>query len=62
MISVNTDACVGAGQCVLAAESLFDQDDDGIVILLDAQPDAGHAVAARRAAALCPARAISIVD
>lgn len=62
IITVNADACVGAGQCVLAAEDLFDQDDDGIVVLLDAQPDASRTVVARRAASLCPARAISIID
>lgn len=61
-ITVNTESCVGAGQCVLTADDLFDQDDNGIVVLLDAKPDPSRAVAARRAAALCPARAISISD
>ena len=59
-ITVNTPACIGAGQCVMAAEDLFDQDDDGIVLLLDASPDAAHEAGARRAASLCPARAIKI--
>lgn len=61
-ITVNTPACVGAGQCALVAEELFDQDDDGIVVLLDAHPDEALAPAARRAATLCPARAISITE
>jgi ferredoxin len=59
-ITVNTPACIGAGQCVMAAEDLFDQDDDGIVVLLDASPDDAHEAGARRAASLCPARAIKI--
>ena len=61
-ITVKTDACVGAGQCALVAGGVFDQDDDGIVMLLDDTPDASEAAAVRRAAALCPARAITIHD
>jgi ferredoxin len=61
-ITVNTPACIGAGQCVMAAEDLFDQDDDGIVMLLDASPDAAHEAVARRAASLCPARAIKLTE
>ncbi|WP_275460913.1 ferredoxin [Streptomyces noursei] len=58
-ITVDTGRCVGAGQCVLTAPDLFDQDDDGLVTVLDptAGPSAG---AAREAAALCPSGAISV--
>ncbi|MEL0625366.1 ferredoxin [Salinibacterium amurskyense] len=59
-IEIDAAACVGAGQCVLTAEDLFDQDDDGIVLLLNAEPDESRHAAARRSAALCPARAITI--
>ncbi|MCU1469261.1 MAG: ferredoxin [Glaciihabitans sp.] len=61
-ITVNTPACVGAGQCVMAAGELFDQDDDGIVMLLEDSPDAAQQAGARRAASLCPARAIKIAE
>lgn len=61
-ITVNTEACVGAGQCAMVAGALFDQDDDGIVVLLDDSPDAAQHAAARRAASLCPARAIAVND
>lgn len=54
--------CVAAGQCALVAEDLFDQDDDGIVVVLDERPGADAAEPARRAAALCPARAITVVE
>lgn len=38
-VTIDEDKCCGAGQCVLIAPDVFDQrDDDGIVILLDAQP------------------------
>lgn len=59
-ITVKEDACVGSGQCVLVAESLFDQDDRGIVVLLNSEPDASDEAAAQKAATLCPARAITV--
>jgi ferredoxin len=61
-IIVNTGACVGAGQCALVAGSLFDQDDSGIVVVLNDAPDASEEAAARKAASLCPSRAISVQD
>ncbi|RZQ61452.1 ferredoxin [Amycolatopsis suaedae] len=61
-IEVNDPACVGSGQCALVAEDLFDQDDDGIVVLLRDHAGPEHQDAARRAAALCPARAITLSD
>ena len=61
-IEVNIPACVGAGQCALVAGELFDQDDDGIVIPLRTDVEPGQEAVARRAVALCPARAISLTD
>jgi ferredoxin len=46
---------------VIAAGAVFDQrEEDGIVFLLDDSPPAELHDAVRRAAALCPARAISV--
>ena len=59
-IHVDTQKCVGAGQCVLSAPDLFDQDDDGIVILIEATPGEGRHAAAHKAARLCPALAIRV--
>lgn len=61
-IRVDVDACVGGGQCVVAAEDVFDQDDDGLVLVLQSTPDEGRADAVRMAARLCPARAITVDD
>lgn len=61
-IIADTTACVGAGQCALVAGTLFDQDDDGIVVTLDPEPSEADEPLARRAASLCPARAITLVD
>jgi ferredoxin len=59
-VVVNRDACVGAGQCALVAPDVFDQDDDGIVLLLEADPSGSDLDAATKAARLCPARAITV--
>ncbi|WP_405782436.1 ferredoxin [Streptomyces sp. NBC_00859] len=60
-ISLDFDKCCGAGQCVLAAPEVFDQrDDDGVVILLDADPPAEEHENVRRAAEVCPAAAIEV--
>ncbi|MCW2863655.1 MAG: ferredoxin [Actinoallomurus sp.] len=60
-IAVEEEKCVGAGQCVLAAMEIFDQrDEDGVVVLLDAEPPEEQHAAARDAAAVCPAAAIAV--
>jgi ferredoxin len=60
-VSVDEDKCCGAGQCVLLAPEVFDQrDEDGIVVLLDAQPPEQLHTAVREAADVCPAAAIAV--
>ncbi|MET9968260.1 ferredoxin [Streptomyces sp. NPDC006356] len=60
-ISVDTDVCIGAGQCALAAPAVFDQRvEDGIVELLDAEPPADQRAAVEEATVLCPAGAVSL--
>jgi ferredoxin len=62
-IEVDEVACVGGGQCVLAADDIFDQrDDDGVVIVLDATPGRERLEAVRRAVRLCPANAIRVIE
>jgi ferredoxin len=61
-IAVDRDLCTAAGQCASVAPALFDQDDDGVVVLLKAEPAEAEETLARRAASLCPARAITIVE
>ncbi len=58
-VHVDQEKCCGAGSCVLSAPDVFDQrDEDGIVVVLDAQPPAELHEAVREAAAICPAAAI----
>ncbi|MGW1071173.1 ferredoxin [Streptomyces sp. NPDC002537] len=53
--------CVGAGQCVLTAPEVFDQDEDGLVTVL-AAPGTGQEAKVRLAAGLCPSQAITVQD
>ena len=61
-IEADRDVCIGAGMCVMAAEAVFDQDDDGIVVLLEVEVPAEHADAAARAVASCPSGALRRID
>ena len=58
-IKADVDRCISGGQCVVSAPDLFDQDDDGIVVLLG-QPGPQQQEDAREAARMCPASAIEI--
>ncbi|KOU02195.1 ferredoxin [Streptomyces sp. NRRL F-5755] len=60
-LGVDRDRCVGAGMCALTAPNVFDQDDEeGLVVLKHPAPAPGHRAAARMAAGLCPAGAITL--
>ncbi len=60
-ISIEPHKCIGAGQCVLKAPMVFDQqEEDGIVILLNDHPDGAAGDAARLAARVCPAEVIHV--
>lgn len=62
-VSVDQNVCASAGNCVMNAPELFDQrDEDGVVVLLNANPTAEQAEGARRAASFCPAMAIQIEE
>ncbi len=59
-VFIDQDKCVACGTCVGAAPEVFDQrDEDGVVILLDANPPADQDDNVREAAAVCPALAIT---
>jgi len=60
-ITVDQDRCCGAGTCVLLVPDVFDQrDEDGIVVLLDDQPELKLHDLVREASAVCPAAAIEV--
>lgn len=62
-VQIDQDRCVGGGQCVMAAPDVFDQrDEDGVAILLDANPPMDQLDIVRRAELLCPAAAIRVIS
>ncbi|ALE85083.1 Ferredoxin [Pseudonocardia sp. Ae406_Ps2] len=61
-VIVDKELCIGAGQCVVTAPDVFDQDDDGIVDLLTDSPAEGDRDAVKEAEHVCPARVISVED
>ncbi|MCM3923141.1 (4Fe-4S)-binding protein [Frankia sp. AiPs1] len=64
-IVAERDRCIGAGNCVMTAPEVFDQDDDGLVAPLvdEADPvDPASLAAARRAVERCPATALRAVE
>lgn len=61
-IEANTDVCIGAGQCVMVAPDVFDQDDDATVVVLQPSPGPAQEEAAREAVTLCPSGALRVVE
>lgn len=62
-VAVNYDLCAGHGQCLLGAPTVFDLPDDATqVVVLDPTPAAELKPVVVRAAAMCPAAAISVAD
>jgi ferredoxin len=61
-IETDRDVCIGAGMCVMTAPELFDQDDDGIVLLLQVEVPPEHVEAVARAVASCPSGALRCID
>lgn len=59
-IEASPEVCIGAGNCVLSAPDLFDQDDDGIVLVLQAEVPAELEDEAREAVERCPSRALAL--
>lgn len=59
-IDIDTDRCIGSGQCVLAAPDVFSQDSDGLgAHRSDGQAQA-HLEEVRTAALACPVSAITL--
>ena len=59
-VEADPDVCIGAGNCVLAAPTVFDQDDDGFVQVLQPEPPAELEQDTEVAVQRCPSRAITL--
>lgn len=70
-VQADRDVCIQAGNCVMVAGEVFDQDDDGIVTVL-ADTDGGAVQTAEvpddqlavveEAVKLCPSQALRLVE
>ncbi|MFE1313222.1 ferredoxin [Streptomyces sp. NPDC058755] len=61
-IEIDKDVCIGAGQCALAAPSVFTQDDDGFSMLIPGSEDGAGDPMVREAARACPVGAIKVTE
>jgi ferredoxin len=59
-ITVDTDKCIASGGCVFACPEVFDQDDDGIVVLLQPNPPEDLRDKVNEAIDACPAAVIEV--
>lgn len=61
-VAADRDVCIQAGNCVMVAPEVFDQDDDGIVVVLTEEVTGESIEHARDAINLCPANALRFQD
>jgi ferredoxin len=57
-ISIDRETCIGSGNCVHWSPAVFDQDDEGYAIVIDAAGDTEDKI--REAARNCPTRSITV--
>jgi ferredoxin len=62
LVKVDRDRCIASGSCVLECPQVFAQDDEGLVVVLDEQPDEALRDAVEAAADGCPAACIDVED
>ena len=61
-VKADREVCIQAGNCVMVADSLFDQDDDGIVMVLVDEVPGDEEDRAREAVKMCPSQALKIFE
>ena len=59
---VDRELCCGGGACVLSAPEVFDQDEEGLVVLLQPEPPREFRGSVREAAQSCPVSAIRLIE
>jgi ferredoxin len=61
-VVADREVCISAGNCVMTADAVFDQDDDGIVVVLVDEVPEGEEDHVREAVRLCPSQALRLAD
>ncbi len=62
VVKADFEACQGYANCVMAAPSVYDIDDDGTVVLLKAEISEEERANVEEAVNSCPVSALSIED
>ena len=60
-LEADREDCIASGNCVMISEALFDQDDDGIVVIRTEDVPAAEEDHAREAVKICPASVLRLV-
>lgn len=61
-VSANNDTCAVGSLCVYRAPGIFDQDDEGHVLVLQPNPPEEMHEAVRWAARSCPTKSITVSE
>ena len=61
-VQADREVCIQAGNCVMVADAVFDQDDDGVVVVLVDEIPGDELDHAREAVKLCPSQALRLSD
>jgi ferredoxin len=59
-LEADREDCIASGNCVMISDALFDQDDDGIVVVLEPDVPEGEEDHAREAVKICPASVLRL--
>lgn len=62
VVRADLGACQGYANCVMAADDVFDIDDDGVVVLLRTVLDESERARVSEAARSCPVSAVWVED
>lgn len=62
VVKADPEVCQGYANCVVAADDVFDIDDDGTVVLLKTTVGEADRTRVEEAARSCPVSALMIVD
>lgn len=61
-VAIDRRRCLSSGYCVMEAPAVFTRDEEGLVVLLDANPPADLHAAVKAAERACPAAVITVTE
>jgi ferredoxin len=59
-VKIDRDKCIASGSCVLICPEVFEQDSEGVAVVLDEQPAEHLRSAVEEAAESCPSMCIDV--